>query len=173
MTWRKVERSAHLGSTFSIPTSATWIRGIEVDSFQLASGQRHDVIIDFRDAPDEVYLENLMFHADGRGGNAIREDKRTQMLKFEVSGSNFSEPRCEEGTVIRGFHGIDPGGQFSFHDEAEELLKAAFALLIWGGKVLVISTHNGIDNPFNQLIQAIREAEELEEGEDDGDGRRL
>jgi len=30
------------------------------------------------------------------------------------------------------------------------------ALLIWGGKVLVISTHNGEDNPFNELIKDIR-----------------
>jgi phage FluMu gp28-like protein len=30
------------------------------------------------------------------------------------------------------------------------------ALLIWGGKILVISTHNGEDNPFNELINEIR-----------------
>jgi len=106
----------------------SWLlpHGIEVESFQLVSGQRHDVIIDFRDAPDEVYIENLMYHEDGRGGSGIREDKRTQLLKFEVSGSNSSEPRCEEGTVIRGFHGIDPGGQFSFHDEDEVLETRSF-----------------------------------------------
>ena len=44
----------------------------------------------------------------------------------------------------------------AFHDELEEMLKAAFALLIWGGQVVVISTHNGDLNPFNLLVQDIR-----------------
>ena len=30
------------------------------------------------------------------------------------------------------------------------------ALLMWGGKVAIISTHDGVDNPFNQLCQDIR-----------------
>jgi len=100
----------------------SWLlpRGIEVESFQLAQGQRHDVIIDFRDAPDEVFVENILLQTDGRGAKEVRPDKqRDGLLKFEVSGSNFSEPRCEEGTVIRGFAGIDPGGQFSFIGENE------------------------------------------------------
>ncbi|MEH0069161.1 hypothetical protein V6L77_00690 [Pannonibacter sp. Pt2-lr] len=46
--------------------------------------------------------------------------------------------------------------EFAFHDDAAELLKAAMALLIWGGRVLVISTHNGVDNPFNELLTEIR-----------------
>jgi FtsP/CotA-like multicopper oxidase with cupredoxin domain len=95
-------------------------RAIEVESFQIAQGQRHDVIIDFRDAPDEVYLENILVQTDGRGAKEVDPTKeRDLLLKFEVSGSNSSEPRCEEGTVIRGFKGIDPNGQFSFHRKDE------------------------------------------------------
>lgn len=43
-----------------------------------------------------------------------------------------------------------------FHEQLDELLKAALAMLIWGGKVRVISTHDGDDNPFNTLIGDIR-----------------
>jgi phage FluMu gp28-like protein len=35
-------------------------------------------------------------------------------------------------------------------------MKAALALLMWGGKVLVISTHLGAENTFNKMIEAIR-----------------
>ena len=35
-------------------------------------------------------------------------------------------------------------------------MKAALALLIWGGKVLVISTHDGVTNAFNEYIHAAR-----------------
>jgi phage FluMu gp28-like protein len=37
-------------------------------------------------------------------------------------------------------------------------MKSAMALLMWGGKVLVISTHNGVDNPYNELVQAARKS---------------
>lgn len=39
-----------------------------------------------------------------------------------------------------------------FHESLEELLKAALALNMWGARVRLISTHNGIDNPFNAYI---------------------
>jgi phage FluMu gp28-like protein len=44
----------------------------------------------------------------------------------------------------------------AFHDKLGELLKAALALLMWGGQVHVMSTHNGDDNPFNELVGDIR-----------------
>lgn len=44
----------------------------------------------------------------------------------------------------------------AFCDDLAELLKAATAVAQWGGKVRIISTHNGDDNPFNELIKDIR-----------------
>ena len=35
----------------------------------------------------------------------------------------------------------------AFIDALPEVMKAAFALLIWGGKVVIISTHDGAENP--------------------------
>lgn len=58
---------------------------------------------------------------------------------------------------LRGKQGYVILDEAAFHDDLKEVLKAAYALLMWGGKVLVISTHDGVDNPFNQEIQAIRE----------------
>jgi hypothetical protein len=36
------------------------------------------------------------------------------------------------------------------------LIKAAMAMLIWGGSVAIISSHNGEDNAFNELVRDIR-----------------
>jgi len=58
--------------------------------------------------------------------------------------------------ALRGMQGLVIIDEAAFHDELNELLKAAFALLIWGGKVLVISTHNGDTNPFAELVNDIR-----------------
>ncbi|MXZ81644.1 MAG: hypothetical protein F4Z15_09910, partial [Gammaproteobacteria bacterium] len=44
----------------------------------------------------------------------------------------------------------------AFCDDLDELLKAAMAVTQWGGKVRIISTHNGDENPFNQLVVDIR-----------------
>lgn len=58
--------------------------------------------------------------------------------------------------ALRGLQGLVILDEAAFHDDLDELLKAAFALLIWGGKVVVISTHDGDTNPFNVLVQDIR-----------------
>lgn len=47
----------------------------------------------------------------------------------------------------------------AFHDDLDELLKAAIAILMWGGSVAIWSTHDGESNAFNQLIKKIRSNE--------------
>lgn len=58
--------------------------------------------------------------------------------------------------ALRGKQGLVILDEAAFMDDLAEVLKAALALLIWGGKVLVISTHNGETNPFNELVADIR-----------------
>ncbi|MEW6708307.1 MAG: hypothetical protein AB1403_00660 [Candidatus Riflebacteria bacterium] len=58
---------------------------------------------------------------------------------------------------LRGKQGLVIIDEAAFHDQLDELIKAAMALLIWGGRVCIISTHDGEDNPFNELIKAINE----------------
>lgn len=57
---------------------------------------------------------------------------------------------------LRGRQGVIVIDEAAFHDQLKELLKAAMAMLIWGGQVHVISTHNGTDNPFAELVEDIR-----------------
>lgn len=57
---------------------------------------------------------------------------------------------------LRGKQGRVVIDEAAFHDNLAELLKAAFALLIWGGCVRIISTHNGVANPFNVLIEDVK-----------------
>lgn len=57
---------------------------------------------------------------------------------------------------LRGKQGRVIIDEAAFHSALGELLKAALALLIWGGEVHVISTHDGAENPFNDLCQDIR-----------------
>ena len=55
--------------------------------------------------------------------------------------------RSKQGRIV-----ID---EAAFVDDLESLLKAAMAMLMWGGCVRILSTHNGEDNPFNELIKEV------------------
>jgi phage FluMu gp28-like protein len=68
---------------------------------------------------------------------------------FEILGLS-SAPRS-----LRGKQGLVIIDEAAFVDNLSELLKAALALLMWGGQVVICSTHNGTENPFNQLVQDI------------------
>lgn len=69
---------------------------------------------------------------------------------FEIWGLP-SEPR-----VLRSKQGHIIIDEAAFVDDLSELMKAAMAMLMWGGSVSILSTHNGDDNPFNELVQKIK-----------------
>ncbi|MBV7262573.1 hypothetical protein KCG43_11255 [Photobacterium sp. WH24] len=69
-------------------------------------------------------------------------------FKVQALSSNPSNLRGMQGNVT-----ID---EAAFHERLAEVLKAALALTMWGCKVRLISTHNGAENLFNELIQQSR-----------------
>jgi FtsP/CotA-like multicopper oxidase with cupredoxin domain len=92
------------GQPFLIFGADTWLfpRAGVVKSFELAPGQRHDVIIDFRHAPDEVFLDNIMLQTDGRKGDKVDPNQPTPLLKFVVKGSPAAnDVTITDGTIIR------------------------------------------------------------------------
>lgn len=44
----------------------------------------------------------------------------------------------------------------AFHQDLDQVIAAALAFLVWGGRVTLISTHNGVENEFNRLCEDIR-----------------
>ena len=56
---------------------------------------------------------------------------------------------------IRGLQGKVVIDEAAFHQDVQGVLDAVTALLIWGGKIRIISSHNGKSNAFNQLIKDI------------------
>ena len=96
------------GQPFLVIGADSWLfpeAGMVYD-FELSPGQRHDVIIDFHNSPDEVFLENILIQDDGRGGDEIDPNEPTPLLKFDVMGLpvlNDVTVDDEEHKVIRGF----------------------------------------------------------------------
>ena len=88
----------------------------------------------------------------------IDGDEKKSILTFTIrcaSGHRItalsSSPRN-----LRGKQGRVVIDEAAFVEDLAELLKAALALLMWGGQVIVISTHNGAENPFNEMVQDVR-----------------
>lgn len=159
------DKSRRIGATWGIGADAVLAAGAAKSAGGmdvLYLGYNLDMAREFIDccamwaksfAPACSAVEEFLFREQDEKGadRAIQAFRITFASGFEISALS-SRPRS-----LRGRQGYVILDEFAFHDDAEELLKAAMALLIWGGKVLVISTHNGVDNPFNTLIQDIRE----------------
>lgn len=97
-------------------------------------------------------VQEFLFTEDGDKG----ADRAVQAFRIRFASGYEIVALSSRPRSLRGRQGFVILDEFAFHDDADQLLKAAMALLIWGGKVLVISTHNGVDNPFNQLLEEIR-----------------
>lgn len=80
---------------------------------------------------------------------AIKAYRITFSSGFEILALT-SRPRS-----LRGRQGLVIIDEAAFHDDLDEVLKAALALLMWGGKVLAISTHNGDSNPFKIMSHGV------------------
>lgn len=86
----------------------------------------------------------------------IDEDK--DILTFVVHfASGFKvQALSSNPSNLRGMQGNVTIDEAAFHDKLAEVLKAALALTMWGAKVRLISTHNGVDALFNDLINDSR-----------------
>lgn len=85
---------------------------------------------------------------DGKKAIAAFRIRYDSGWKITALSSRPANLRGKQGKIV-----ID---EAAFHEDLAGLLKAAIAMLIWGGHVVVISTHNGDDNPFNELANDIR-----------------
>lgn len=110
-----------------IEACAMWAR-----AFDLAAGQIEEGL--FADGEREIKTYKIDFPKTGR--------------RIVALSSRPANLRGKQGVVV-----ID---EAAFAPDLAGLLKAAMAMLMWGDKVRIISTHNGDDNPFNELIQEIR-----------------
>lgn len=159
-----VEKSRRIGATWAVAADAVLCAG----AAKAAHGS--DVFYigyNLEMAREFVDTCAMWAGAFGRAAQAVEEtlikdlgpDGESREIKaFRISfASGFeilalsSRPRS-----LRGRQGYVVIDEAAFHDDLDELLKAAMALLIWGGRVVVISTHDGVENPFNELVNDIR-----------------
>lgn len=100
----------------------------------------------------------------GQVGEGLFEDTdeagNTRHIKmFEVSFPGSGRrivALSSRPTNLRGKQGVVVIDEAAFAPDLAQLIKAAMAMLLWGDKVRIISTQNGVENPFAQLIEEVR-----------------
>ncbi|PKL44330.1 MAG: hypothetical protein CVV41_06745 [Candidatus Riflebacteria bacterium HGW-Riflebacteria-1] len=154
---RVIEKSRRIGLSWGEAAEASLLAAAESGMDVWYIGYNKDMAQEFiRDSAFWARHYNL---AAGEIEETVLADEDKDILTFRITfasgyrvsalSSRPSNLRGKQGLII-----IDEAG---FHEKLDELIKAAMAMLIWGGRVCLISTHNGEDNPFNELIKAIRE----------------
>lgn len=80
---------------------------------------------------------------------------KTYEIVFPGSGKRIVA-LSSRPTNLRGKQGVIVIDEAAFAPDLKALLKAAMAMLLWGDKVRIISTHDGAENAFNELVQEVR-----------------
>lgn len=91
------------------------------------------------------------------GTEVIEEDgKLITVYRVPFRSGHVVEALSSRPRSLRSKQGHIRIDEAAFHDDLPGLLKAANAMLMWGGSVSIISTHNGDDHPFNELVKDTR-----------------
>lgn len=92
---------------------------------------------------------------DGVDVDPAKRFIKTYEIVFPKSGRRIVA-LSSRPTNLRGKQGVIVIDEAAFAPDLAALIKAAMAMLLWGDKVRIISTHDGADNAFNNLVQEVR-----------------
>ncbi|OCJ46367.1 hypothetical protein [Serratia sp. 14-2641] len=108
-------------------------------------------VIARQQSQDISNIEEFLFEdQDGKGNTRQITAYRVRFASgFQVTALS-SRP-----ANIRGLQGVVIIDEAAFHQDVQGVLDAATALLIWGGRIVVISSENGKNNPFHQFCTDI------------------
>ena len=101
----------------------------------------------FGEALTEIGVEPYLF-----------DDAGTPIQAFRIRFASGYEIRAlaSRPRSLRGLQGYLILDEAAFHDSLQQVVDAAVPFLMWGGKILVISTHFGEANAFNRMIEDAR-----------------
>lgn len=93
---------------------------------------------------------------DSAGAVLRNEKKDITTYKVVFGSGHVYEALSSNPHNWRGRQGHARIDEAAFHPNLQEVVKAALAFRLWGGRISITSTHNGDDNQFNLWIRDIR-----------------
>ncbi|CAL4866718.1 hypothetical protein MMA231_00962 [Asticcacaulis sp. MM231] len=157
-----IEKSRRIGLTWGI----AFLAALTASSIKSAGGQdvyymgyNMEMAREFIDTVG-MWAKSIGMAIVGSGERALPDpDNPEKFIKtFRVTFASGFEVIAlpSVARALRGMQGMFIADEAAFMTDLDEILKAAMAFLMWGGRVIVISTHNGIDNAFNKLLDEIK-----------------
>jgi phage FluMu gp28-like protein len=153
------EKSRRTGLTWAEASDAV----LSASAAKSAGGTNHfyvgsnkEMALEFIDAC--AMWAKMFNRAAGEIEEEIFEDEDKDILTYTIrflSGFKI-QALSSRPSNMRGRQGNVTIDEAAFHEQLAEVLKAALALTMWGAKVRLISTHNGVENLFNEIIQDSR-----------------
>lgn len=153
---RVVEKSRRVGLSWAQAAESTLLAAQANGMDTWYVGYNKDMAQEFiRDCGDWARNFNIVVSAVEEGA-LLDEDKDILAFRVAFSSGFRITALSSRPSNLRGKQGLVVIDEAAFHPNLEDLLKAAMALVIWGGRVCVISTHYGVANAFNELVNDIR-----------------
>jgi phage FluMu gp28-like protein len=156
-----VEKSRRTGATWALGADAVLTSGAS-----RAAGGMDTIYIGYNldMAKEFIDVAGMWARQFNQAATAVSEslfddgdpDSKIQALTIKFASGFEIMALSSKPRSLRGRQGYVIIDEAAFHDNLPAVLQAAMALLIWGGKVCIISTHDGEMNAFNDLIQEIR-----------------
>lgn len=152
------EKSRRIGLTWAEAADNVLIASSETGSNVFYISATQDMAIEYIEACAMWARHFDMAAAEIAEGIFVDDDGReikTYKIDFPKSGRRIVALSSRPAN-LRGKQGVVVIDEAAFANDLEGLIKAAMAMLMWGDKVRIISTHFGDDNPFNELINEVR-----------------
>ena len=150
------EKSRRIGATWCEAADAALDAAAQSGTDWWYLGYNKDMALEFIEAA-AGWARRVARAAAGVEEVALNDaDRDILAYRVRFASGNKIVALSSRPANLRGKQGVAIIDEAAFHDDLGGLLKAALAFTMWGGRVHVISTHNGANNPFNELITDIR-----------------
>jgi len=154
-----MEKSRRIGGSWGESADNTLYASSESGGDVWYIGYSKEMALDYME--DCKFWAGVFDLAAGAMSEEIFDDRDKDILTYVIKFASGYKIRALSSTPrnLRGKGKNNPVvfiDEAAFHDDLEKLLESAVALTMWGGKIRIVSTHYGVDNYFNTIIEEIR-----------------
>ncbi len=151
-----IEKSRQIGLTWSEAADAVLIAGRKPGKDYYYISYNEDMTAQFiRDC--KFWLGVFQIAAEETEEVFVEGSAdKLKALQIPFASGNVIQALSGRPRNLRSKRGVVCIDEAAFCDDLEELIKAAIAFTMWGGKVRIVSTHNGDESPFNELVTDVR-----------------
>ena len=153
--WKIAEKSRRTGLTWAEAADAA----LTASKPGPAGGSNHSYVGSGKDMArefiDAVAMWALAFDsaAGAIGEEVLRDgDRDITVYRIDFSSGHHVQALSSNPSNLRGRKGNVTIDEAAFQPSLPEVVKAAAALTMWGGRIRLISTHDGEENDFNALL---------------------